>query len=82
MKAFLFLLMGYSYLALKRDLMNINPNTGPGNKIHATLFPIYGNANVTHQMDKIVIKNPMLFWIVNAVPTKCGGHALADIAEN
>ena len=43
---------------------------------------MYGNEKVTSQMDKIVIKNPMLFWIVNAVPTKSEGHALADMAEN
>jgi len=30
----------------------------------------------------ILIEKPIQFWVVKAVPTKCCGQTLAEIAEN
>ena len=62
--------------------MAINPNTGPGSRIHATRSDIVVQSVVASSIEMIVMAKPTLFMNASALPTPSGGLALDASAEN
>src|SRR5229473_3965911 len=60
----------------------MSPSSGPGRSSQATFAPRRSKRPVAIAIETTVMPKPIEIWMANAAPTRLGGHARAERAEN